>query len=63
MRIIIMKILRKEITWILVFKVILLTLLWWLCFSTPRMPPQQRRQVFFNHIYGGGDRVSIRSGR
>jgi hypothetical protein len=58
-----MKVLRKEITWILIFKVILLTLLWWLCFSKPEAPPQQSRQVFFNHVYGGSDHVSFGNGR
>jgi hypothetical protein len=58
-----MKVLRKEITWILIFKVVLLTLLWWLCFSKPEAPPQQSRQVFFNHVYGSGDHVSFGNGR
>lgn len=58
-----MKTLRKEIICILTFKVVLLTALWWFCFSEPVAPPQHSRQVFFNHVYGGGDRVSIGSGR
>lgn len=58
-----MKTLRKEIIWILVFKVILLAALWWFCFSKPVAPPQQSRLVSFNHVYGSADRVSFRSGR
>lgn len=58
-----MKTLRKEIIWILAFKVILLTALWWFCFSEPVAPPLQSRQVFFSHVYGSSDRVSFRNGR
>lgn len=58
-----MSVLRKEIAWILVFKVVLLTVLWWLCFSKPLAEQPDSRQVFSSHVYGVNSHVPNRSSR
>lgn len=58
-----MKGLRKEITWILLFKIVLLTVLWYVCFSKPAVTPDKSRQIFYSHVYGESNHVPNRSSR
>ena len=53
-----MSLLSKEIAGVLVFKVVLLSLLWYLCFSEPKTDRAEMRKVFSNHVYGVSNHVS-----
>ncbi len=53
-----MSILSKEIALVLVFKIILLSLLWYLCFSEPKTDRAEVRKAFSNHVYGVSNHVS-----
>lgn len=52
-----MRVLGKEIAWILAFKVVLLIVLWWLCFSKPAAEQPDSRQIFSSHVYGVNNHV------